>query len=149
ISRRMGRKLTLAEIDNVENFTIEGNDTIEAGENAVEAPFIIKNGKYYYLFVSFDYCCRGQNSTYKTVYGRSKKVDGPYYDKEGRPMAKGGGTYLYGPDETNFGTGHNSAYNFNNQWYFISHSYRKDANGGAKLFVRKFHFDKDGWIVKE
>ncbi|MCR5312357.1 MAG: family 43 glycosylhydrolase, partial [Bacteroidaceae bacterium] len=109
ISRRMGRKLTLAEIDNVENFTIEGNDTIEAGDNAVEAPFIIKNGKYYYLFVSFDYCCRGQNSTYKTVYGRSKKVDGPYYDKEGRPMAKGGGTYLYGPDETNFGTGHNSA----------------------------------------
>lgn len=40
IARRLGRKLTLAEIDRVENFTIEGGDTIEAGENAIEAPFI-------------------------------------------------------------------------------------------------------------
>ncbi|MBQ7156235.1 MAG: family 43 glycosylhydrolase [Bacteroidaceae bacterium] len=149
IARRMGRKLTLADIDKVENFTVEGGDTIEAGENAVEAPFIIRRGKYYYLFVSFDYCCRGQNSTYKTVYGRSKKVDGPYYDKEGRPMAKGGGTYLYGPDADNFGIGHCSAYEFDNQWYFVSHAYRKDANGGAKLFVKKIKFDKKGWIVRE
>jgi len=149
ISRRMGRKLTLAEIDNVANFTIEGGDTIEAGENAVEAPFIIKNGKYYYLFVSFDYCCRGENSTYKTVYGRSKNLEGPYYDKEGRPMEKGGGTLLFGPDAENFGIGHCSSYQFNGQWYFVSHAYRKDTNGGAKLFIRKISFDKKGWIVKE
>ena len=82
ISRRVGRKITLAEIDNIEHYTIEGNDTIEAGDNAVEAPFIIKNGKYYYLFVSFDYCCRGERSTYRTVVGRSKKVNGPYVDSK-------------------------------------------------------------------
>ena len=76
---------------------------IEAGENAIEAPFIFKHGDYCYLFVSFDYCCRGQNSTYKTVYGRSKNIEGPYIDKEGKRMELGGGTYLYGPDDTYFG----------------------------------------------
>lgn len=149
ISRRIGRKLSIEDIDKVENFTIEGNDTIEAGENAVEAPFIIRNGKYFYLFVSFDYCCRGQRSTYKTVYGRSKNIEGPYLDKEGRPMEKGGGTFLYGPSDNNFGIGHCSAYQFDDQWYFVSHAYNKDANGQAQLFIRKFTFDKKGWIVAD
>ena len=147
ISRRIGRKLTLAELDKVENFTIEGNDTIEAGDNAVEAPFIIRRGNYYYLFVSFDYCCRGERSTYKTVYGRSKKICGPYLDKAGQRMDKGGGTILYGPDSQFFGIGHCSAYEFDGQWYFLSHAYDKNANGTAKIFIRPIHFDADGWIT--
>ncbi|MBQ0022304.1 MAG: family 43 glycosylhydrolase [Prevotellaceae bacterium] len=145
ISRRIGKKVTLAEIDNIEHYTIEGNDTIEAGENAVEAPFIIKNGKYYYLFVSFDYCCRGEKSTYRTVVGRSKKVDGPYLDKKGVPMEKGGGETIVGPNQQFFGAGHNSAYKFNGQWYFVSHAYVKAENGRAKLLLRKMTFDKNGW----
>ena len=31
----------------------------EPGTNAIEAPFIFWHGGYYYLFVSYDYCCRG------------------------------------------------------------------------------------------
>src|SRR5262245_12639076 len=41
---------------------------------AVEAPFMIRRGEMYYLFVSFDRCCRGVDSTYKTMVGRSKTV---------------------------------------------------------------------------
>ncbi|MBQ6965942.1 MAG: family 43 glycosylhydrolase [Bacteroidaceae bacterium] len=149
ISRRVGRKVTLAEIDNIEHYTIEGNDTIEAGDNAVEAPFIIKNGKYYYLFVSFDYCCRGERSTYRTVVGRSKKVNGPYVDSKGQPMEKGGGDTLIGPNEEFFGVGHCSAYQFDGQWYFLSHAYEKAHNGQAKIFLRKMHFDEKGWPVLE
>lgn len=145
ISRRVNKEVNLKEIKH----TQEGNNTIEAGDNAVEAPFIIKHGKYYYLFVSFDYCCRGESSTYKTVYGRSKKIEGPYLDKEGNRMDKGGGTYLYGPDEEFFGVGHNSAYEFDGQWYFVSHAYEKARNGGAFLFIRPMYFDEDGWIVSE
>jgi arabinan endo-1,5-alpha-L-arabinosidase len=149
ISRRMGRKITLAEIDNVEHYTIEGNDTIEAGPNAVEAPFIIQHGKYYYLFVSFDYCCRGQNSTYRTVVGRSKKVTGPYVDRKGQPMERGGGDTIIGPNDEFFGVGHNCAYQFDGQWYFLSHAYEKARNGAAKIFLRRMNFDKDGWPVLE
>lgn len=148
ISRRIGRKITLDEIDNIEHYTIEGNDTIEAGENAVEAPFIIKNGKYYYLFVSFDYCCRGEKSTYRTVVGRSKKVEGPYVDSKGVPMAKGGGDTIIGPNDEFFGAGHNSAYKFGEQWYFVSHAYVKAENGRAKLLIRKMSF-QNGWPVLE
>ncbi|MDE6722076.1 MAG: family 43 glycosylhydrolase [Bacteroidaceae bacterium] len=147
ISRRVGRKVTLAEIDNIAHYTIEGNDTIEAGDNAVEAPFIIKHGKYYYLFVSFDYCCRGERSTYRTVVGRSKKVTGPYVDSKGQLMTKGGGDTLIGPNDDYFGVGHCSAYQFDGQWYFLSHAYEKARNGQAKIFLRKMNFTPDGWPV--
>ena len=49
----------------------------DPGNGAVEAPFIFRHGKYYYLFVSYDLCCRGKNSTYNVVVGRSEKVMGP------------------------------------------------------------------------
>ncbi len=61
---------------------------------AVEAPFIVRHGRYYYLFVSWDLCCRGTHSSYRTMLGRSRKVTGPYVDTTGKPMMEGGGTQL-------------------------------------------------------
>ena len=61
---------------------------------AVEAPFIVHHGAYYYLFVSWDLCCRGTKSTYRTMVGRAGNVTGPYLDQEGKSMADGGGTEL-------------------------------------------------------
>lgn len=40
-------------------------------QHAVEAPYLIKRDEYYYLFVSYDRCCNGADSTYKTMVGRS------------------------------------------------------------------------------
>ncbi len=37
-----------------------------------------EHNDYYYLFLSFDYCCRGKESTYRIVVGRSKDIRGPY-----------------------------------------------------------------------
>src|SRR3546814_3930223 len=59
--------------------------------DAIEAPFIIRRGDFHYLFASFDFCCRGADSTYYTVVGRAAKAEGPYVDREGRSMLKGGG----------------------------------------------------------
>ncbi len=146
IARRISRHRELNEIE----FTVEGKDTIEAGDNAIEAPFIIKRGDWYYLFVSHDYCCRGKASTYKTAYGRSKSITGPYLDKEGKDMAVGGGTLLVGPDERYYGVGHCSAYELpDGQWYFISHAYDSEFGARAKLFIRKMVFDADGWFTLE
>ena len=61
---------------------------------AIEAPFIVRHGDYFYLFVSFDLCCRGTKSNYKTMVGRSRSVTGPYVDASGTPMLEGGGTAL-------------------------------------------------------
>lgn len=135
VARRRGRKP-------------DGNSQrVVTGDNAIEAPFVLKHGDYYYLFVSFDYCCRGANSTYKTVYGRSKNVEGPYLDKEGKEMEYGGGTLLYGPNDDFFGIGHSSAYEWDGQAYFVAHGYDKAKNGASKLFIRPMNFDKDGWIT--
>ena len=40
---------------------------------SVEAPFIVRHGDYWYLFVSFDRCCRGADSTYNVVVGRARE----------------------------------------------------------------------------
>lgn len=61
---------------------------------AIEAPFIIRQGGYYYLFVSFDYCCRGASSTYRIMVGRSASITGPYVDRNGVAMNNGGGTEI-------------------------------------------------------
>jgi arabinan endo-1,5-alpha-L-arabinosidase len=61
---------------------------------AIEAPFIVRHEKYYYLFVSFDFCCRGRDSSYRIMVGRSDKIIGPYFDRDGKALMSGGGTLL-------------------------------------------------------
>ena len=61
---------------------------------AVEAPFLIRHKSYYYLFVSFDLCCRGSRSTYRIMVGRAAHITGPYLDRTGNRMLDGGGTEL-------------------------------------------------------
>ena len=60
----------------------------------IEAAFIVHHDTYYYLFVSFDLCCRGAKSNYKTMVGRAQELTGPYLDADGKPMLEGGGTPL-------------------------------------------------------
>jgi arabinan endo-1,5-alpha-L-arabinosidase len=72
---------------------------------AIEAPFVVHHGGYYYLFVSFDLCCRGTKSSYRTMVGRSRSVTGPYVDADGKPMLKGGGTQLLLPNSRWLGPG--------------------------------------------
>jgi arabinan endo-1,5-alpha-L-arabinosidase len=72
---------------------------------AIEAPFIVHHDGYYYLFVSWDLCCRGIHSTYRTMVGRSKRIIGPYVDKRGVPMMQGGGTPLLSANKRWLGPG--------------------------------------------
>ncbi|HKQ86888.1 MAG TPA: arabinan endo-1,5-alpha-L-arabinosidase [Candidatus Acidoferrales bacterium] len=65
-----------------------------AGPHAIEAPFIVRKGRFYYLFVSVDFCCRGAQSTYKVMVGRARRITGPYADESGKRMIDGGGTLL-------------------------------------------------------
>lgn len=119
------------------------------GDAAVEAPFIFKKADYFYLFVSFDYCCRGAESTYKLMVGRSKTVSGPYLDKEGTRMDFGGGTLLLEGNNKWSGLGHNSAYTFNNTDYLIYHAYDAKDDGKPKLQITEMTWDKDGWPILE
>jgi len=121
------------------------NNPVDAGGNAIEAPFIFKKGKYYYLFASIDYCCKGVNSTYKTIVGRSTNIKGPYVDHENTPMAKGGGTIILAGDKNYPGVGHCGVYNFDGKDYIIFHAYDASDNGKPKLMIKELSWDKEGW----
>jgi len=122
-------------------------DEKDPGNGAVEAPFIYKKGNYYYLFASFDLCCRGPNSTYKMVVGRSENIIGPYVDNEGRKMTQGGGSLLLQGDKNWYGVGHNAVYSEGGQDYLIFHAYDAAEEGKPKLRIEKLNWDKNGWPV--
>ena len=117
-----------------------------AGRNAIEAPFIFKHGGYYYLFVSWDYCCRGAKSNYRVAVGRSKNVSGPYVDRKGTDMANGGGElFLEGDKKEWEAAGHSAAYTFDGEDIFICHGYSATHNGAAMLIQRPIAWTADGW----
>ncbi len=118
-----------------------------AGNAAIEAPFIFKKNGYYYLFVSWDYCCRAEKSTYKMMVGRSKNVTGPYYDKKGVDMKFNGGTLLLEGDKRWYGVGHNGTYTFDGKDYLIFHGYDAADKGRSKLRVEELQWDEEGWPV--
>lgn len=120
---------------------------VDAGDGAVEAPFIMKHGEYYYLFVSFDYCCRGLKSDYKVAVGRSKDVRGPYLDRDGKSMEHGGGTIIVKGDKNWAGIGHCAAYKFEGKYYFIAHAYSVKNDGTPMLYVRTIKWTEDGWPI--
>ena len=126
---------------------VEPNPTSKyAGRNAIEAPFIFRHGNYYYLFVSWDYCCRGEKSSYRVAVGRSKSVNGPYVDMNGKEMRNGGGTVILEGDKKEFeAAGHCAAYHFNNEDIFICHGYYLPMKGASILMQRSIEWTPDGW----
>lgn len=120
----------------------------DSGDAALEAPFIFKKNRYYYLFLSWDYCCRGKNSTYKVVMGRSKNVTGPYLDKMGKSLNEGGGTLLIEGNKNWPGAGHCSVYTFDGKDYIFFHAYDANDEGAPKLKIAKLEWDEEGWPVE-
>jgi arabinan endo-1,5-alpha-L-arabinosidase len=122
------------------------NDRSAGGAlNAIEAPFIFKRNGFYYLFVSWDVCCRGAQSTYRVMVGRAEKVTGPYLDREGKDLRHGGGSLVVAGNSGWAGVGHNSAYTFDGTDYLVFHGYHLADQGRSKLWISKLVWDEDGW----
>jgi arabinan endo-1,5-alpha-L-arabinosidase len=122
-------------------------DDRNPGPAQIEGPFIFRKGDYYYLFVSWGLCCRGKDSTYKIMVGRSRDVRGPYLDKEGISMAEGGGSLLLAGDTHWAGQGGCSVYAFDGKDYLVFHAYEMADNGLQKLRIAELDWDKDNWPV--
>lgn len=116
-----------------------------AGPGEIEAPFILKKGDYYYLFASWGLCCKGANSTYHLVVGRSKNVTGPYVDRAGKDMNDGGGSLLIKGNKNWVGLGHNSAYTWDGKDYLVLHAYETADKYLQKLKIMNISWDKEGW----
>ncbi|MHA7285812.1 glycoside hydrolase family 43 protein [Arthrobacter sp. MDT3-44] len=108
--------------------------------NPIEAPYIIHRDGYYYLFTSFDFCCRGADSTYKIAVGRSQSITGPYLDKEGRDMFGGGGSILLESHGAMNGVGGQSVFGD----YLAFHFYDRSNAYAPTLGLQKMGWE-DGW----
>ena len=134
--------------------TSETDDAIQAdprgkdfdpGNGAVEAPFIVRHGDWYYLFVSYDLCCRGPKSTYKVVVGRSDKVTGPYVDAAGTSLMEGGGTVVVRGNDRYPGLGHCAVVSNGEGEKMLLHAYDRETGYNAVLLTRTLSWGLDGW----
>ncbi|WP_410573816.1 arabinan endo-1,5-alpha-L-arabinosidase [Amycolatopsis sp. cmx-4-61] len=115
------------------------------GGGAIEAPFIVKRGQYYYQYVSFDLCCRGAASTYRVMVGRSTSITGPYADRSGVPMTSGGGTEILAGHGSVHGPGHEAVLADNDGDLLVYHYYAD--NGTSRLGINRLTYDAAGWPV--
>lgn len=121
------------------------NYNIARRTNGIEAPNIVFNNGYYYLFVSIDTCCQGVNSTYKIAYGRSTSITGPYIDKNNQPMMNGASSLLDTGDSRYKGPGGQDVYQDGNAWVIARHAYDALSGGAPKLLISDLYFDSDNW----
>jgi arabinan endo-1,5-alpha-L-arabinosidase len=111
----------------------------------IEAPFIIRKNGYYYLFVSFDFCCRGPNSTYNIRVGRSRRITGPYTDQANKLMTEGGGTVVVTGGSRWRGPGHCAILQDKDGEKLIYHAYDANWRGAPTLRIASLIWDSSGW----
>lgn len=121
-------------------------------DTSIEAPYLVRRGDYYYLFTSRGSCCDGVKSTYHLVVGRSTKPLGPYVDKDGRPMDRGGGTVILSSTEKWKGTGHNGFFRTtgtrpNNEWLILAAYDSESPEKGRLTQIRPLTWDESDWPV--
>ena len=127
-----------------EVYSLCSRDRAQPIGGSVEAPFIVRHADYFYLFASFDRCCRGVNSTYNVVVGRSRKVTGPYLDKDGKSMANGGGSLVIASTTPNWkGPGHEAVLQDSGSDYLVFHAY--DGTNGRSFLQISTMIWEDGW----
>jgi len=113
--------------------------------HAIEGPFIFKHGDFYYLFVSFDQCCQGVKSTYYVVVGRADTLTGPYTDRDGVDMLKGGGTQVTFATDRWKGPGHCAVFHDGDTDYIVYHAYDAQLQGTRTMRINPLVWDADGW----
>lgn len=118
-----------------------------AYNDSIEASYLCKHDDYYYLFVNWDGCCQGTNSSYNIRIGRSKTITGPYLDKAGSDLLKSGGSlFLARANGPLFGPGHAGTLNAEGKNWFTS-DFEGDVrmNGEATLAIMPLKWNADGW----
>ncbi len=116
------------------------------GGFGIEASYIHYRNGWFYLFANWDPCCRGGQTPYRIVVGRSRSITGPYLDKDGIDMRAGGGTVFLGGTADEIGPGHFGFATNGDSDAFTYHAYVPfSAPGPARLAERNIVWQADGW----
>ncbi|MEE3327480.1 MAG: arabinan endo-1,5-alpha-L-arabinosidase [Myxococcota bacterium] len=111
----------------------------------IEGAYIVLRNGYYYLFMSFNHCCKGGETRYQVRVGRAKELAGPYYDKAGWPLKWGGGTLVIDGDGPLIGTGHNDVLSDEGVDWLVHHAKHSEQDFRAFLNIRKIEWSEDAW----
>jgi arabinan endo-1,5-alpha-L-arabinosidase len=131
--------------EDTQYYHLADRSTGPAHTTAIEAPFIVRHDDQWYLFVSFDQCCKGTNSTYNVRVGRSDTLTGPYVDRDGVSLTQGGGTLILSEYGQWKGPGHNGILLEDGVFWMVYHAYDANQNGVPKLRIESIFWDAEGW----
>ena len=103
-----------------------GEPTMVAIDNRYEGAYVVRHGRWYYLFASEANCCAGPTTGYTVFAGRSASPRGPFTDRDGISLvtSRVGGTIVVTPNgNTWVGTGHNAVVtDLAGQDWFVYHA---------------------------
>jgi arabinan endo-1,5-alpha-L-arabinosidase len=119
--------------------------SLASHSSGIEGSFLIRWKKNYFLFVSWDNCCKGASSNYKMAVGRASALKGPYVDKKNRLMTSGAGEVLDTGDAVRRGPGHNGIFIEHDTVFCINHYYDATRDGRALMQIRPVYWDKSDW----
>ena len=143
--RKLDRTSGKLSTDDPTLYSLASRGRDSGAPGAIEAPNIIRKNNYYYLFVSFDFCCRGKDSTYNIRVGRARSVTGPYVDRSGKQMMEGGGTLIVSGSGKWAGPGHSSVLQEKEGDWLVYHAYDVEWRGVSTLRISAIRWDKEGW----
>lgn len=116
----------------------------------VEGPSLVFHQGFYYLFVSYGRCCDPDLSRddYREAVGRSSSLHGPFADREGQPLTRGGGTVLLQGNATWVAPGGATAWldPQNGDAFLVFHALDVEHHGRANLWMKSIAW-RDGWPV--
>ena len=125
----------------------EGAEKTRIAGTAFEGTYIHKKENDYYLFASIGSCCKGVNSTYQLVVGRSRSLFGPYLDKSGKNMLDNGYEIVIDKNSRFVGNGHCSEIvrdNADNDW-ILYHGVDVNYPKGRVLLLDQIQWDDEKW----
>ncbi len=138
--------IELVELDPKTGVRIATNSPVSIVANRSEAADIIFHGGYYYLFVNHGSCCQGTNSSYNIRVGRSKKITGPYLDRQDEDLARGAGTLFVAAEGKNIGPGHFGLLLEDGVEKFSCHYEGVIGRAGRSILdIRPLLWTLDGW----
>lgn len=128
---------------------VENPTLIKLTSHLGEGVFLIKGPDYYYIFASRGICCKGIESNYQIVMGRSKNIEGPYLNKEGKSWVEDNYSLFLAGNEKEPGRGHNGFFNENETTFITYHAYTRSADGKSLLNIKALYLTNDNWPTIE
>ena len=131
-------------LPNTQTFNLARRDPFFLG---IEGAQLVHRDGWWWLFVSFGFCCRGVESSYLIHVGRSQAITGPYVDEAGVPMTANGGTTITGSYANVVGPGHGWVMKNGDTWLVALGYNDRNHGGSSTLQLRPLVWGPDGWPI--